>query len=262
MVFINLPFNARIGRRRRVSLAGAGERLLGRHDSKPTGTSFGEGRSTGSIASEYIDADQPLGGRKKRALDIAIAGIAMLLLSPLMVVIAVLIKVTMGSPIIYAHPRIGHNGRRFRCFKFRTMVQCPDEVLEQILASDPDAAREWREKQKLRNDPRVTIVGSILRISSLDELPQLINVLRGEMSCVGPRPIVAAELDRYGVDAQEYLRSRPGITGLWQVSGRSDTSYGMRVALDCEYVRSWSIWLDLKILLKTLPAVLRLRQAA
>jgi len=262
MATVNLPFPPP-NRRRRAGFGWGGLWLLGRHARVSARPLFGEELSPGvSIAGDHVDSGQPLGGWKKRTIDIAIALAAIILLSPLMILIAVLIKFAMGSPIIYAHPRVGYNGKKFRCFKFRTMIKYPDETLTQFLATRPDAAHEWRERRKLRNDPRVTIVGRVLRICSLDELPQLINILKGEMSCVGPRPIVTAELDRYGVDAQEYLRSRPGLTGLWQVSGRSDTSYAMRIALDCEYVRTWSIWVDLKILLKTIPAVLSFRQAA
>ena len=218
-----------------------------------------------SFVAEAVDdraeREPPLGGWPKRVLDVVIALSAIALLAPLMVVTAVLVKLTMGGPIIYAHPRVGHNGRMFHCFKFRTMISQPDDELIMFLARNPEAEREWRETRKLKNDPRVTFIGHLLRVSSLDELPQLFNVLRGEMSCVGPRPIVTAELGRYGVHAREYLSSRPGLTGLWQVSGRSHTTYARRVALDCQYVRTWSIWLDFRILLKTISAVLSFHQA-
>jgi exopolysaccharide production protein ExoY len=210
----------------------------------------------------HLEIATPLGGLPKRAVDIAFALAAFILLSPLMLIIMGLIKMTMGGSIFFAHFRIGYRGRRFRCYKFRTMVADAEEVLARHLASDPHVAQEWLETRKLRNDPRVTFVGRLLRKSSLDELPQLINVLRGDMSCVGPRPIVAQELQRYGAHAAEYLRTRPGLTGMWQVSGRSTLDYANRVALDCHYVRHWSLWTDLAIIGKTVFAVMKFDEAA
>lgn len=204
----------------------------------------------------------PLGGWSKRVLDIAIALPALIVFLPLMAIIAALIKITMGGPVIYAHTRVGYNGATFRCLKFRTMVSNPDEALAQYLASNADGAKEWRERQKLKNDPRVTKLGRILRRTSLDELPQLFNILRGDMSCVGPRPIVKMEIQRYGARAKFYFRARPGLTGLWQVSGRSKLTYDERVTLDCEYVRNWSLALDLLVLIRTLPAVIAIENAA
>jgi undecaprenyl-phosphate galactose phosphotransferase len=145
--------------------------------------------------------------------------------------------------------------------KFRTMHVDADALLADILARDPAAASEWEASQKLKDDPRITPIGQVLRRTSLDELPQLINVLRGEMSLVGPRPIVAAEVRFYGRHIADYYQARPGITGLWQVSGRSDTSYPRRVELDVWYVRNWVLWHDIAILLKTVPAVLFRRGA-
>jgi exopolysaccharide production protein ExoY len=179
-----------------------------------------------------------------------------------MVFVAVLIWLTMGRPVLFGHNRIGHDGRAFRCYKFRTMINGAEDVLRQYLASNPEAEKEWRETHKLRNDPRITPLGAFLRKSSIDELPQLINVLRGDMSCVGPRPIVTDELARYGEKAADYLRARPGLTGAWQVSGRTSLSYADRVALDAEYVRHWSVWKDLLILAKTVPAVLSFEDAS
>ncbi|TCN31267.1 sugar transferase [Sinorhizobium americanum] len=204
----------------------------------------------------------PLGSWPKRALDLTVASVALVLAMPLMLIVALLIAVFIGRPILFVHRRIGFNGRPFNCYKFRTMVENADQVLEEYLAYNPRAAEEWRETQKLKNDPRVTLVGQILRKSSLDELPQLINVLRGEMSCVGPRPIVVEELRRYGSTAQEYLKARPGLTGLWQISGRSDVDYARRVALDAQYIRSWSILADLVILARTAVAVMRFDEAS
>jgi exopolysaccharide production protein ExoY len=202
----------------------------------------------------------PKGGRTKRALDIAIASVAGLALSPLIIVIALAVRLSMGGSVLYAHPRLGHGGRIFTCYKFRTMVANSEELLDRLIASRPDLAAQWRAGQKLDPDPRITPLGHVLRKTSLDELPQLWNVLRGEMSCVGPRPVVAGELARYGRSARHYLCVRPGLTGLWQVSGRSRVSYRRRIALDRFYVRSWSLWLDFRILLATIPAVMRTDQ--
>jgi exopolysaccharide production protein ExoY len=203
----------------------------------------------------------PLGGSLKRAIDVAIALAAIILLAPVMLMIMGLVKLTMGGSIFFAHSRIGFRGRRFHCYKFRTMLADAEAMLARHLVDDHRAAQEWRETRKLRNDPRVTFLGRLLRKSSLDELPQLINVLRGEMSCVGPRPIVAEELHRYGPYATEYLQARPGLTGIWQVSGRNALDYGDRVALDCYYVRNWSLWTDLVILGKTFFAVVKFDEA-
>jgi exopolysaccharide production protein ExoY len=176
--------------------------------------------------------------------------------------ISLIIYFRMGRPVFFAHERIGYNGVPIRCYKFRTMVHDAKERLEIYLANNPDALAEWRATQKLRYDPRITAFGQLLRKSSLDELPQLINTLRGEMTCVGPRPITADELKRYGPSARHYLRVRPGLSGLWQISGRSNTSYRYRIVLDRTYVTSWSIWLDVQILLRTAPAVFRLKDSA
>jgi Undecaprenyl-phosphate galactose phosphotransferase WbaP len=192
----------------------------------------------------------------KRSFDIAAAGSALLFLSPLLLILCLLVMAD-GGPAVFGHKRIGRNGRSFRCLKFRSMVPNSAEVLAKLLAEDPEAARSWAATRKLQNDPRITRVGKFLRGTSLDELPQLFNVLRGEMSLVGPRPVVQEELDQhYGVAAINYMAVRPGITGLWQISGRSDTTYAERVQLDCRYVREFSFWGDLRILLKTVPAVL------
>lgn len=209
-----------------------------------------------------VTPDAPIGGTPKRVADIIIALTALILLAPLMAMVAAMIYLTQGGPVIFAHERIGFGGRKFRCFKFRSMVTDAKERLAAYLAANPEAARTWAETQKLRHDPRVTWFGHILRKSSLDELPQLFNVLRGEMSCVGPRPVVADELLRYGEHAREYTKVRPGVTGLWQVSGRSNTTYAHRVKLDRVYVRRWSLAADLVILLRTIPAVLKTSETA
>jgi exopolysaccharide production protein ExoY len=204
----------------------------------------------------------PIGGTTKRAMDIAICLVAIALLAPFMLLIAVLIRVTMGGPAIFAQQRVGRGGRLFTCYKFRTMVTDADEVLRRHLAANPRAAQEWRETCKLRDDPRVSAFGNILRKASLDELPQIFNVLRGDMSAVGPRPVVPGELANYGSHWRECFAARPGLTGLWQVSGRNSLSYPARVALDRAYARKWSIRLDLAILIRTVPALLSFHETA
>ena len=203
---------------------------------------------------------QPVARAMKIAFDLTLASLMLLALSPAMLVIAVLVRRD-GGPALFGHTRIGAGGRPFRCLKFRSMVTNADEVLRDLLEQNPQAAEEWRETQKLRLDPRVTRIGAWLRKTSLDELPQLINVLRLEMSLVGPRPIVSAEVERYSSDISYYFETRPGVTGLWQVSGRNDTSYAHRIHLDSWYVKNWTMWHDIAILAKTLPAVLQRRGA-
>jgi lipopolysaccharide/colanic/teichoic acid biosynthesis glycosyltransferase len=184
-----------------------------------------------------------------------VAALLLILLSPLLAIIVFLIWQRDGAPVLFAHYRVGYEGKLFRCMKFRTMLRNSEEVLSDLLRNDPQARVEWERDHKLVNDPRVTRIGSFLRRSSLDELPQLLNVLRGEMNLVGPRPITVAELARYGRVRWHYLSVRPGITGLWQVSGRNNTTYEQRVALDRRYVEQRSLWLDLGILLRTMRVV-------
>lgn len=190
----------------------------------------------------------------KRLFDLLASAMLLLLLAPVLAVLAMRIR-TDGGPAIYAHPRVGRNGRLFPCFKFRSMVVDAEKRLEQLLASDPELRAQWERDHKLKDDPRVSAVGHFLRKTSLDELPQLFNVLQGEMSLVGPRPIVTAELEKYGEDAEYFLMVRPGITGLWQVSGRNDVDYDTRVYLDTWYVKNWSLWYDIAILFKTVRVV-------
>ncbi|PSJ61619.1 sugar transferase [Pseudaminobacter soli (ex Li et al. 2025)] len=204
-------------------------------------------------------AQPPIGGAIKRGFDIVGASAGLLLLSPLLMMLAALVKATDGGSIVYGHRRIGRHGKVFRCLKFRTMVQNGDQVLADYLARNPHMREEWEATRKLQDDPRITRVGSVLRKLSLDELPQLVNILRGEMSIVGPRPVVQDELELYGPAADYYLSTRPGLTGLWQVSGRNDVSYNARVAFDRHYVENWSFTFDLKIIAKTVPAVLSSR---
>ena len=183
------------------------------------------------------------------------ATLLLILLSPVLAIVALLIWRRDGGPVLFTHYRVGHEGKLFRCLKFRTMLRNSEQLLADLLRNDPQARAEWERDHKLDNDPRVTRIGRFLRRTSLDELPQLLNVLRGEMNLVGPRPITVAELTRYGGVRWHYLSVRPGITGLWQISGRNNTTYDERVALDRRYVEQRSFWLDVGILLKTLRAV-------
>jgi exopolysaccharide production protein ExoY len=189
-------------------------------------------------------------------MNFSIALAALIFLAPLLIAVAVLIYVQDGGPVVFAHRRIGRGGRHFNCLKFRSMAVEAEARLADLLARDPEARAEWERDHKLRNDPRVTKLGAFLRRSSLDELPQLVNVLRGEMSLVGPRPIVDAEASKYGRRFRHYCAVKPGITGLWQVSGRNDTSYRTRVAMDSIYAARRNALLDAKVLVATVPAVL------
>lgn len=191
----------------------------------------------------------------KRVFDVVGALLLGLVFSPLIVVIAVILR-REGGPVIYRHRRIGRDGRQFECLKFRSMIPNAERALRELLERQPELEAEWVRDHKLRNDPRITNIGRFLRRTSLDELPQIWNVIRGEMSLVGPRPVVREELMRYGRSLPVYLSAKPGITGLWQVTGRNDTNYRRRVALDTYYVRRRSFLLDLYILIKTTRVVL------
>ncbi len=191
-----------------------------------------------------------------RIFDIFVAAVAIVILAPVMVALAVLIRAADGGPALFAHDRVGLGGRAFRCIKFRTMVVDADVRLAQLLAEDPFARREWQSHYKLRSDPRISRLGGFLRRSSLDELPQLFNVLRGDMSIVGPRPIVISEIPLYGRRYRTLCSVRPGMTGLWQVSGRNDTTYRRRVALDTVYAKNKSLLWDMKIMAMTISAVI------
>lgn len=202
--------------------------------------------------------EKPLNIFIKRTMDYIGAIIFLTILSIPMLIIALLIKLESRGPVIFSQERVGKRGKKFKCYKFRTMYEDAEERLEKLLAEDESARKEWETYYKLKNDPRVTKIGKFLRRTSIDELPQLFNVLKGEMSFVGPRPVTEEELKIYYKDyARYYLSVLPGITGLWQVSGRSNTTYEMRVFLDAWYVRNWSVWLDIVILLKTIKAVLK-----
>ena len=214
-------------------------------------------RETRLPADEELKARSPVGGATKRLMDLFLSAVAIVLLLPTFAIVAVVIKLTSKGPVLFSHPRVGFGGKPFRCYKFRTMVCDSEAVLASLLASSPAAALEWSQTQKLKNDPRVTGIGRLLRKSSLDELPQLFNAVLGQMSLVGPRPVTQTELKRFGRSASKYLAARPGLTGLWQVSGRSSLNYSRRVALDRYYVSNWSPLLDLKIVLRTIPALLK-----
>jgi undecaprenyl-phosphate galactose phosphotransferase len=189
----------------------------------------------------------------KRIFDLILTILGGLLISPILIILAIIVAIDNRGRVIFAHRRVGIAGKHFNCYKFQTMKQNFD--LQKYLDENPDAKKEWEETFKLTNDPRVTKLGAILRKTSLDELPQLFNVLTGEMSLVGPRPIVDAEINRYGKFIREYFMVPPGITGFWQVSGRSDTTYEERVEMDTWYVRNWSVWIDILYLFKTIKAV-------
>jgi exopolysaccharide production protein ExoY len=203
-----------------------------------------------------ITSVHPIGLNSKRLIDIILAVSGIVLLAPLLIICFIATVATSRGPALFRHRRVGFKGKYFDCLKFRTMVQDAPERLRQLLESDPVAAAEWATDRKLRHDPRVTAIGAMLRKSSLDELPQLFNVLKGDMSIVGPRPVTDEELIRYSSAINAYLACRPGITGLWQVSGRSTTTYDKRIACDTFYARNWSMSLDAKILIVTIPAVL------
>jgi Undecaprenyl-phosphate galactose phosphotransferase WbaP len=192
---------------------------------------------------------------RKRIFDTLVALVLIVLLSPLLLLLSLLLLGD-GGKVIFSQKRVGKNGRPFNCLKFRTMALDAEDQLKLLLAQSPEHKLQWEKDQKLKDDPRVSALGGFLRRTSLDELPQLFNVLQGQMSLVGPRPIVEAELQRYGSDASYYLMVRPGMTGLWQVNGRNDLDYESRVYLDTWYVKNWSLWYDLVILIKTIRTVL------
>ena len=197
----------------------------------------------------------------KRLLDLSIAVPLFIILSPLFALLYGIIAISDKGPGLFRQRRVGLGGREFNCIKFRTMHPDAEVRLKALLATNAGAAQEWAANHKLKKDPRVTPIGKFLRKTSLDELPQLWNIIKGEMSLVGPRPIVRDEVVKYGSFYGAYASVPPGVTGLWQISGRNDTAYSERVKLDAKYATSQTIWLDLKILLKTLPAVLTLRGA-
>jgi Undecaprenyl-phosphate galactose phosphotransferase WbaP len=226
-------------------------------DDPRTSISFQDTGARGLIARPRASVTIPTDAAAfaKRLLDVVGTVVLGIVFAPLIAVIVLLMRRTGGS-VIYRHRRVGRGGRMFYCLKFRTMVPNADQVLLELLEANAELQAEWVRDHKLRNDPRVTSLGRFLRRTSLDELPQLLNVLRGEMSLVGPRPVVREELLRYGRNVGTYLAAKPGITGLWQVTGRNDTDYRRRVVLDTYYVRNQNLLLDLYILAKTTGVVL------
>lgn len=197
----------------------------------------------------------------KTIFDFALTLVGTVAISPILIFIAIWIYKDSPGPVIFKHTRIGKNGKKFPCYKFRSMCIDAKEKLAELLENDPVSKAEWERDFKLKNDPRITKSGAFLRKTSLDELPQIFNVLKGEMSLVGPRPVIKEELERYGEYVDDYLMVKPGITGMWQVSGRSDIDYTERVLLDSWYVRNWSVWIDIVMLVKTFKVVL-LRKGA
>lgn len=197
----------------------------------------------------------PFNAALKRTVDLLGSLLALLLLLPLLVLVALLVKATSPGPVIFSHRRIGKGRRDIHLYKFRTMVVDADRVLKDLLARDPEARAEWEANYKLRGDPRITPVGRFLRKVSLDELPQIMNVLKGDISLVGPRPVVDGEIEKYTVWQENRNSVRPGLTGLWQVSGRNDVDFEDRIKLDMYYIRNWSFWLDVRIVLKTLTVL-------
>jgi len=191
----------------------------------------------------------------KRFMDIVIVCVGGIIILPFLLFIALVIKLNSPGPVLYRHKRLGMNGKHFYAYKFRSMVIDAQERLQELLESDPEIKKEWEQNHKLAKDPRVTGIGRFLRRTSIDEFPQLINILKGEMSLVGPRPIVDEEVEKYGEDFNRVFSVMPGLTGLWQVSGRSDTDYNARVAYDTYYLQSWSVWLDLWVLFQTFGTI-------
>lgn len=201
---------------------------------------------------------QPTGGIAKRLFDIAFALFALISLFPLFLIIIVILKVVGRGQVFYVHPRVGYDGTIFGCIKFRTMVEDADARLAELLDSDPEARAEFERDSKLKNDPRIVpVIGNFMRSTSLDELPQFINVLLGTMSVVGPRPVTDRELMLYEDGQLDYVSGRPGVTGLWQISGRNETSFEERVAIDRRYVSTWSFAEDVRIIVRTIGVVVR-----
>ena len=197
----------------------------------------------------------------KRFMDLSVVLVGGLIIMPFLLLIALLIKINSPGPVFYKHKRLGKSGRHFYAYKFRSMVVDSEKRLQEMLENDPEIRAEWEKNHKLQNDPRITSIGKLLRRTSMDEFPQLINILKGEMSLIGPRPIVDDEVEKYGEDYERIFSIKPGLSGLWQVSGRSNTNYHERVAYDTYYLQSWSVWLDLWIIFKTFGVVIKGRGA-
>ena len=204
----------------------------------------------------------PVGGKLKRGFDIMFSIIAILSMLPFFIVLPVLIYIVSPGPVFFSHNRVGFAGKVFPCLKFRTMTVDADRMLQEHLAQNADARAEWALHRKLKSDPRILpFIGGFMRRLSIDELPQFINVLRGQMSVVGPRPLTREELEDYGEAVSRYTSARPGITGLWQVSGRSDISFAHRVELDCDYVKSCALPSDIRLIFKTISVIVNGRGA-
>jgi exopolysaccharide production protein ExoY len=221
-------------------------------------------QSVGGDMSEGLrspTSHSPVDSILKRSFDICFAFTFLVVAFPFLILLSIALQIDSPGRLFFVQERIGHRGNRFRCIKFRTMREDAEQILEELLASCPAARREWEQDHKLRNDPRVSGLGVLIRKLSLDELPQLFNILKGEMSVVGPRPIVSAEIPKYGRFFRDYCSVKPGLTGLWQVSGRNDVTYDERVAMDSDYARRASFMFDLQIVVKTLPAVIAARGA-
>lgn len=197
----------------------------------------------------------------KRFFDVVVTLFSMLIFIPVGLIISLMIYIDNPGPVLFAHRRVGKDGKEFPCYKFRSMIVGAEDALKQYLIEHPEAREEWERDFKLKDDPRITKLGHFLRKTSLDELPQLLNVLKGEMSLVGPRPIVQKEVEKYGLYIEDFYLVRPGITGVWQVSGRSDTTYDERVQMDSWYVHNWSVWIDIVYLIRTVEAVLKRKGA-
>jgi exopolysaccharide production protein ExoY len=224
-----------------------------RVDSERPPVLSGQASPAAALSSEHLQR------KAKRGLDVAVSALSLFLLLPVLVLVYLLVRCCDGPPAVFRQLRLGRGGRSFICLKFRTMVRDGGALLAERLGRDAAAREEWTRTHKLTDDPRVTPLGRFLRETSLDELPQLVNVLRGEMSLVGPRPILATEADRYGPAFATCFSVPPGITGLWQVSGRASLSFAERVELDLVYSTSWHLLRDLAILARTVPAVLARR---
>ena len=190
----------------------------------------------------------------KRVIDVILASVALILLSPLFAIIAIAIKIDSKGPVFFAHKRIGKNGKIIKLYKFRSMVINAEELIKSFT---PEQMREYKEKYKLTNDPRITKVGKFLRKTSLDELPQLINIINGDLSIIGPRPVVADELEKYGVNKDKFLSVTPGLTGYWAANGRSNTTYEQRMEMELYYIDNLSLKMDIKVFFKTILSVLK-----
>lgn len=190
----------------------------------------------------------------KRFIDIVISTLGLIILSPVFLVISILIKLESKGPVFFAHKRVGKNGKEFKLWKFRTMVPNAEELIKTFT---PEQMKEFKENFKLENDPRITKIGKILRKTSLDELPQLINILKGELSIIGPRPVIGEELNKYGMNKEKFLSVTPGLTGYWAANGRSNTTYEQRMMMELYYVDNISLKLDIKVFLKTIVSVLK-----